>query len=123
MIVFVGDKPSKQNLSPDTPFVGTQSYKRLLEWIWHLDADINLIKMCNRSDENYRKYIGLYKYFGERVKIIALGKNAARTLREDLGNHKTFFELPHPSGLNRTINDKPLMKRKLADCRKWLHED
>jgi hypothetical protein len=122
MIIFVGDKPSKQNLSLDTPFVGTQSYKRLLEWIWEMDVDINLVKLCNRQDPGYKKYVALYKYFGEKVKVVALGKNAAKDLSADLGEGN-FHELPHPSGLNRVINDKSLMKQKLKECREWLHAD
>jgi len=41
MIIFVGDKPSAKNLDPEIPFVGTQSYKKLLEWIWEMDINIS----------------------------------------------------------------------------------
>jgi uracil-DNA glycosylase len=51
-------------------------------------------------------------------RVIALGKMAVWALSEiDLPH----FELPHPSGLNRTLNNKEALQNVLADCKSWLY--
>lgn len=108
MIVFVGDKPSKKNVDPDIAFVGTQSYKRLLLWIWEMNLSVNDIHVCNKDkmpiDANY--------------KYIALGKNAAKKL-DSL--KLDFFRLPHPSGLNRQVNDTGYIRTRLRSCKEWIN--
>jgi len=123
MIVFVGDKPSSKNISPYIPFVGTQSYKRLLEWIWEMDIDISRVKLCNKDFID-----GTYEDF-----YIALGNEAEKAIKDTVfcvWNWKKgvemeikpyYFKLPHPSGLNRKINDKKFIKQELTKCKEWLN--
>ncbi len=113
MIVFVGDQPSKKNIDPNIPFVGTQSYKRLLEWIWEMNIDISEVKLLNK-DSLYRF---MHNDFHVRPRIISLGKNAEKVAKVYGGLH---FNLPHPSGLNRQNNDKEFIKQKLKECKEWL---
>lgn len=112
MIIFIGDKPSKKNVDPSIPFVGTQSYKRLLMWIWEMDLDITNIGMCNKDQ--------IPTFYGDQAVYVALGRNAQKVAEQlDL----THYFLPHPSGLNRTINDKALMKQLLKKCKEWINEN
>lgn len=127
MIFIVGDKPSSKNLDPEIAFVGTTSYKKLLEWIYELDIDINDTILCNKSQFKSYGYIDDHKIETKNLftdvqkedKIIALGKNAAKHL--DTLKVK-YFELPHPSGLNRKLNNKSELKRLLNNCKEWLDE-
>lgn len=113
MIVFIGDKPSKKNIDPEVPFVGTQSYKRLLEWIWEMDIDISEVKMIN-STTQFAPWIVQQK----ENKIIILGNNAEKFVKKC--TNKETFKLPHPSGLNRKLNDKKWLKKELNRCKIWL---
>jgi uracil-DNA glycosylase len=109
MIIFVGDAPSKKNTDPSIPFVGTQSYKRLLMWIWEMDINITDVYLCNK-DKIPLHFNGKY---------VALGRNAEKVLQMF---ELPYFYLPHPSGLNRTVNDKRLMSRLFKDCKTFLNE-
>jgi len=137
-IIFVGDKPSTKNLDSNVPFVGTQSYKKLLEWIWEMDIDIHDVKIINKEDvaRESLKYSRGYKR-----KWIALGSNAEEVIKNlDIelitimgpvhGNRKLelysvkgkfdHFKLPHPSPKNRKLNDKKWIKQQLKECKEWL---
>lgn len=127
MIIFVGDKPSKQNLDPDIPFVGTQSYKKLLSWIAKLDVDYNDSVICNvehlKIDSMGHMSVELNCMFfeidPEGDRFVALGNNAAKALR---ALSLPFFQLPHPSGLNRKLNDKTYVEYVLDECKEYIHE-
>jgi uracil-DNA glycosylase len=122
VIIFVGDKPSNKNKCPSIPFVGTQSYKRLLEWIWIMDIDISQVRLCNK-DFIHGTYEDWY---------IPLGNEAEKAVKERLffvWNWKKqkeeiiepyYFKLPHPSGLNRKLNDKKWLNQQLKECKEWL---
>lgn len=130
MIIFVGDKPSKKNINPEIPFVGTKSYKRLLEWIGKLDIDISETLIVNRSGVEPYSFSTpedlhiLFRGYSSQTdycpgdKIIALGREAAKLLES---NHIPYFEMPHPSGLNRKLNDKKWLKAELNRCKEWLN--
>ena len=53
-------------------------------------------------------------------KIITLGEMAAWGMGQTRGQ-VSFFQLPHPSGLNRKLNDKEWTAKVLADCKAWLY--
>lgn len=113
-IVFVGDKPSKYNKDPKVPFVGTKSYKTLLSWIADMNIDIRQVELDNAS--TFRNWN--YNRYDEKYKFIALGKIACKKLWH---MDREYFELPHPSGLNRKINDKKELKKILKECEVWLN--
>ena len=50
MIYFIGDKPSKNNIDSTVAFVGTRSYKTLLDWIYKMNLSINKICLYNADD-------------------------------------------------------------------------
>ena len=115
-IVFVGDKPSKKNLDPAIPFVGTKSYKTLLEWIWRLNVDISRVTLLNKHQVEWPQFSKLTSRDPHYV-FIALGNEASKKLTSLNMEH---FKLPHPSGLNRKINDKKYLDKVLKECKNYL---
>ena len=123
MIFFVGEKPSAKNKNPEIPFVGTQSYKRLLEWIWELDISITDVILCNIKNVDRVGNVtlpGLLTGIEPGDDVIALGKTSSKALRSMRIAH---FTLPHPSGLNRQNNDAEFIKSSLKECKEWLDEN
>lgn len=126
-IVFVGDEPSKQNLSKHIPFVGTKSYRTLLYWMYKTDIDLNNTAICNKGDVIRNETTNVVyvnsticlKLFNDD-KIIALGENASKRLREQNISH---FKAPHPSGRNRKLNNKSYFIKMIKDMRRYVHED
>lgn len=128
MIIFVGDKASKKNIKATIPFVGTKSYKTLLEWIAELKIDITEVILANRE---HVKVYGLHQFAcvespnmfsdinEDEDKIIALGEAASKHLTNLSIEH---FKMDHPSGLNRKLNDKDYVKKKLKECRKYIND-
>jgi uracil-DNA glycosylase len=116
-IIFVGDKPSKRNLNQNIPFVGTRSYATLLSWIAKMDVSIQNIKIINSTDNLAEIDVKSYSVSGGAV--IALGQNAEDYIKQ-IGI-TDYFRLPHPSGLNRQINDKTHLRNMLYECKKYIY--
>ena len=120
MIIFVGDEPSKHNIDPKVPFVGTNSYKILLDWICRMNIDISQVYLCNRISEDLSFWYHQYKQNSRCIRFVCLGEKADNKLRLD--EIEIRFKLPHPSGLNRKLNDKEWLEEQLAACKEWLDE-
>lgn len=120
MIIFIGDSPSSKNLDPEVPFVGTPSYKRLLEWIYRMDVDVNFVK--TRNKDWVPQLAMLLTWYPHPIKVIGLGTEA----QKELDKYKvTYFGLPHPSPRNRIFNGskgKSLETELLAQCRSYIHD-
>jgi uracil-DNA glycosylase len=83
-----------------------QQYKRL-----------DIAQFIPLPDEELKEYLDLSDTTPVPM-IIALGSVAA------WGMAKTklpFYQLPHPSGLNRKLNDKEGLDKVLASCKEWLY--
>lgn len=111
MIVFVGDKPSVHNIDPKVAFVGTKSYKTLLSWIADMDVDIQQVRLDNAST------FKAWNYMEEGYKFVALGNEAAIKLK---ACGFKYFQLPHPSGMNRKLNDKAWLLSQLFECKNYI---
>lgn len=131
LVIIVGDRPNiKKNLDMATPFVGTPSYKILLEWVYRMNLDISLVSMVNAYNAGGVENPGLLDAIERTreagvVRIIALGKNAADRIAElQEGSLRPIqcFQLPHPSGLNRELNDKKAMGYILTKCMAWVYK-
>lgn len=115
-VLFVGQSP-KTYLNKKEPFVGTTSYRRLMTWLNCLGPDVQVL-FTNATQEVAGKSITendlmeLNKVIQDFDPdyIIALGKLASNAL-----THIDVAHLagPHPSGLNRKLNDKQFVD-------KWL---
>lgn len=42
-VVFVGDEPSKTNVSPDIAFVGAKCFNTVVQWIKELNPDYYVV--------------------------------------------------------------------------------
>ena len=124
LVYFVADAPTAKNLSPAVPLVGTDSYKTLLKWIGEMDVDITRVRLYNQCDGPFNSrmsQVTLNKAIElQQIKVIALGQNAANYLAK-VGINE-FFLLPHPSGLNRLLNDKKYVDLKLGACKQYIYE-
>lgn len=124
LVYFIADKPAKDNVSPEVPLVGTQSYKTLLEWIGEMDVDITRVRMYNQTDNpfgNIMSKVSLNKAITmKQICVVALGQKSATYLKKSGINQ--FFILPHPSGRNRLLNDKAFVRMKLGTCRRYIYE-
>jgi hypothetical protein len=112
MILFVGDKPSARNLDVSIPFVGTKSYKTLLDWIWQMNINITDVKLINKDDKASIATADRFNW-----KIVVLGNEAEKIVKKFT---KKYFKLDHPSGLNRKLNDKNYVAARLKECENWL---
>lgn len=114
MILVVGDKPSKCT-DPKIPFKGAKCEKRLKEWLKKILDDGETYLIINQNDPGLAVTLALVDIF--KTPIIALGNKASEALKT-----KAHFKLPHPSGLNRQINNKKFIDQCLRDCYSYIHE-
>lgn len=127
MILILGSKPSRKNKHAGVPFVGTQSYKRLMDWLFRMDVDISGVQLSNADKCEFRvlecgdrQVVEAETHFMhfEADKIIALGLDADKFLRRN--GVRNYYRLPHPSGLNRLLNDEKFVRMELRACQKYL---
>ena len=112
-VVFVGDQPSQTNVHHEIAFVGAKCFERLVSWIKQLPIDFYVC--VNSFSEGDTHKIQALKNDG--FKVIALGNKASNRLSALKIQH---YKLPHPSGLNRKLNDKQYMALELLGCMNYL---
>lgn len=125
IVLFVGQNPTSKNI--DQPFVGTKSGVTLDSWIKTSVPFWFEVKITNAYSKPTPRNRGLLlsEMLAERERLVAettgthlvitLGKTAARAA-QGLGH----FNMPHPSGLNRVLNDKDFINKKLQELRQRL---
>ena len=117
MLLIVGQNPSSAKKAKKN-----DSLDRLLDWCtaWKLDE----WDFMNCSDEPGDKYIidfDRLKDAGQQFdKIIALGNVASNALKKVGVDH---FKMPHPSPLNRQLNDKQFEKTMIKECYNYIMGD
>lgn len=136
-VVLVGSNPTAKNLDPKIPFVGTSSGKILTRWLQVLGIDPLHARFVNVSDQivlgNRKLKVSEYDLdrlendlvlnlvldhlSNKPLKVVALGKTASDALMRIRVDH---FELPHPSGLNRKLNDTAFVATQLKRCADYL---
>jgi hypothetical protein len=112
-----------QNPAVDLGRVGhlSPTMKNFLKWADILQLDF--FSFCNAFrfegkvnekdiDIDYLKRVSI-----SHRKIIALGEVASKSLNKVGVSH---FKLPHPSPLNRKLNDKVFIQNILKECKKYL---
>lgn len=117
MLLIVGQNPSSAKKAKKN-----DSLDRLLDWCtaWKLDE----WDFMNCSDEPGDKYtidFDRLKDAGQQFdKIIALGNVASNALKKVGVDH---FKMPHPSPLNRQLNDKQFEKTMIKECYNYIMGD
>lgn len=120
-ILFVGSNPSQKSVC-DAAFHGsTKSSQILTSWCKDITGTKMHINVSNnKTEENRPLKVSEIKesldplmaeiVIAEADKIVALGKTAAKALTL-LG--VDFYEMPHPSGRNRLLNDPKYVEEKI----------
>lgn len=112
-VLVVGMNPSKK--------ANSQALKRLREWTSYIGVEkfsfVNAVSTPGPVSKNMIDKSTLMEYTSTYDKVIALGNFASEALDSLSVSH---YKLPHPSGLNRMINDRELVLDRLEECRKYL---
>ena len=131
-VVFIGSNPSERSSSVVPFWHDTSSNKILSSWIGQIDVNTiesfhylnvaNYVTPGNRPlkiSEIKMEISSLRERLGELgdVKIIALGNSAQKAMTL-MG--VDFFAMPHPSGLNRQLNNLKYVEEKIKGLRFYL---
>jgi uracil-DNA glycosylase len=119
LLVFVGSNPSNASSTESAFHESSKSFKILNEWIKDIKGEKKYVNVSNEKTESNRplkvseiksNLPRLLQDIAQANKVIALGKTAAKAVSM-LGID--FYEMPHPSGLNRLLNDPEYVKEKI----------
>lgn len=132
-ILFVGSNPSQSSAS-NIPFYGdTKSLDTINKWIQQLQTDgltvsVDFINVCDFKTLNNRPLktseikaalpslrLKLDQY--SSTTIITLGKTAEKAMTL---LRLTHYAMPHPSGLNRKLNDSNYVAEKINGLKELL---
>jgi hypothetical protein len=81
-----------------------------------MDLDLNQVHTVNAFTIDGDD-LDIHKF--ENEVFVALGEDASHRLNSEFIEH---FKLPHPSGLNRKLNDKQEISRLLYRCKKYIYK-
>jgi G:T/U-mismatch repair DNA glycosylase len=116
-VLFVGINPSSAKL----PSQNTTK-RRMPKWSDALGLKYHSFVNCigkpgpyKAKDVEYDLLAGCLEGY---TRVVALGKFPSKVL-DNLG--VDHFVLPHPSGLNRKLNDREYELQQLEECRKYIH--
>jgi uracil-DNA glycosylase len=112
-VVFVGDEPSKTNVSPDVAFVGAKCFNTVVEWIKQLQPDYYI---CLNSD-TISQLSDIKRLEKAGFKVVAFGVKASKRLEKMQIPHCV---MPHPSGLNRKLNNKQQLALDLYHAHSYI---
>ncbi len=127
-VTFVGSNPSEA--SPDDSPFHAQTRSRLIldAWIKGANAEYALVNVIDQKTRNNRPLTiaqikdalpGLRAKI-KTTKVVALGKTAEKALTlMGIG----FITMPHPSGLNRKLNDPKYVEQEVAKLHAYLTSD
>lgn len=125
MIYVVGSNPSPKNWFKTIAFIGTRSFRILQGWLEEMGVDdAMMINVSNQVTEpgvvpkvTQEDHDRLRQELRKATRVIAVGKLAHKHLTLLGIDH---FALPHPSGLNRRLNDPAFIREELKRCAEWL---
>lgn len=128
MIVFVGSNPSTASTTDEAFHESARSSKILADWTKDIPGDKRYVNVARRKTDNNKALTTaemkaelprLKNDLAGATRIVALGKTAMRALSL-LG--VDFYEMPHPSGRNRLLNDKEYAARKIKELVHYCNE-
>ena len=127
VLLFVGSNPSNASFCDIAFHASTKSSKILTSWCKDLQGIKIHLNVLNQKTENNRPLkkseiklnldrLALDIKATKATHIIALGKTAATALSM-LG--VAYYEMPHPSGRNRLLNDPEYVAQKVKGLREF----
>tara|TARA_R100000278_G_scaffold103436_1_gene79847 strand:+ start:266 stop:655 length:390 start_codon:yes stop_codon:yes gene_type:complete len=120
--LVVGQNPGNRTFrkKDDKPNTGS-SIGRLYQWMTFLGIDTySFTNVSSKQGKVTKKdidYDSLKSMAEGYDKVVALGGFASDALSKIGIDH---FKLPHPSGLNRQLNDKAFVDKVLYECKKYM---
>lgn len=92
-----------------------QTGRRWLEWAERIGVEWRECEYrnCREVDGSVQEWVDTYKHKGV---VITLGKKAERAM----SSQRFVIALPHPSGLNRKLNDKNFVDQRLSEATRSL---
>lgn len=132
VILFIGSNPSQDSNSTDAFSPDSKSRRIIDRWLSEIQLDdrysIIFINISDNVTANNRPL--KIKEIRDRLdslsikirdcdprRIITLGRSAEKALTL---LQLDFFAMPHPSGLNRQLNDKNFVKEKINNLMRYL---
>lgn len=131
-ILFLGSNPSIKSGSLKPFWYDTKSTAVLAQWIDLTGVSVENVSFLNVSNiptpnnrplkvseikANLKRLAGEIEYDYYPEKIVALGRAAEKALTL---LHIPHFAMPHPSGLNRKLNDKAYVAEKINGLKNYL---
>ena len=120
-VIFVGMNPSKVLISTSKG----SSHKRFHEWLDYLG--INFVTFINLSNDPHwdKKYStfdhdAVQEQLEGYDRIVTWGSMVSEYITRL--NGYSHYMLPHPSGLNRLLNNPMYVKSKLDGCKRYLED-
>jgi hypothetical protein len=116
-VIVIGLNPTKLSV----PRKGG-AVSRFREWLDYLGID--KVAFTNlSSDPHWDKKNVDYDFLCSSIsghdKVVAWGPTVSKYLTDINISH---FTLPHPSPLNRQVNDHKFIRQKLDECKEFLNE-
>lgn len=126
-ILFIGSNPSQKAGSDEAFTADTASGRILREWIQGIEGTMIFENIVSQKTENNRPLNSNERAHAtasllERInrinptRLVALGKTAASVLDK---LELEYLEMPHPSGLNRKLNDKVYTAQKIQELKDY----
>lgn len=128
--LFVGSNPSAASKGTSAFCPSTKSGKTLYDWIRQAGVNVSVLTnvadyITNNnkplSDKQIRLKINSLKltlHEHKGMHVIAVGKTAAKALK--MAGCTEFYEMPHPSGLNRQLNDPEYVAGKIKGLQHYI---
>ncbi len=129
-LVFVGSNPSWASSVSKAFDMSTYSGRVLNGWTKELSGVdyFRYANVCDKPTPNNRPLkdseikdniaqLNTWLESYGNIKIVALGKTATKALTL---LQLPFYEMPHPSGLNRQLNDPEYIAKKLKGLKEYL---
>jgi uracil-DNA glycosylase len=117
-VLIVGQNPGN---NPKAAKYKNHTIDRLNKWCDELGVErygfFNAVTHQGKCKIQDVDFVRLQECVDNHNIVIALGAFASKCL--ELIN-KSHFRLPHPSPLNRLMNDKEFVKNTLADCKEFI---
>ena len=119
-VLIVGMNPSAR--SPNKKLAKNSTLDRLNRWMDSCEIiNFSFINTCDIIKDKVKiEDVDLLRLRGAAdgyVKVVALGKFASLCLDKARVNH---LEMPHPSPLNRLLNDKQYEANKIKQCKNYI---